>query len=154
MNINSCLNSASVKMTCEDYKDYMQNEIDAYKEIESRISTFLSEEESASESITGIKTQMEDYSLVLTTLWVANGEDISDANSLMALVGDVTLDGRLILPAKQAAKDERDSCNGKASAASTSARNATQPGEAARYEAEASYWRGKASSADATYNYY
>lgn len=154
MNINSCLNSASVKMTCEDYKAYMQSEIDAYKEIDSRISTFLSEEESASESITGIKTQMEDYSIVLTTLWVANGEDISDANSLMNLVGDETLDGRLIFREQQEARDDENACNGRASSASASARNATQPGEATRYEAEASYWRGQASAANSRYNYW
>ncbi len=154
MNINSCLNSASVKMTCEDYKAYMQSEIDAYKEIDSRISKFLSEEESSSESITGIKTQMGDYSLVLTTLWVANQDDITDANSLMNLVGDETLDGRLIFREQQEARDDESTCNGRAYSASVSARNATQPGEAERYEAEASYWRGQAWAANSRYNYW
>ena len=154
MNINSCLNSASVKMTCNDFINHLRSEIDAYKTIDNRISAFLSGESSTSESITGIKTQMGDYSLVMGTLCTSNEADISDAGTLMELVGNETLDGRLIFHEQKAASEEASSCRGKASSARYKGDNATEPGESARYYAEASYWDGKAWIAEQRYNFY
>ena len=154
MEVNSCLNALSVRQTCEDYMKYLRNENDAYWEILSKVKSFLDEDDSKGEAIEGIKTQMEDYSTVLTALRLANYEDIIDATSFITLVGNEVIDGRLVRHEQKNAHDDESYYKTKASDAWQKAYFATSVTEAEQYSQEARGYEGLENDARERYLYF
>ena len=88
MEYNSYLSSSSVKETCRDYITYLTNENSAYEGLKEALNSFR--EKCAIEG--DIKDAMDEkIGVVVTAIDVlisANSSDITDANTLMDLVGD------------------------------------------------------------------
>ncbi|MCQ2544275.1 MAG: hypothetical protein MJ126_08945 [Lachnospiraceae bacterium] len=154
MEYNSYLSSSSVKETCRDYITYLTNENSAYEGLKEALNSFR--EKCAIEG--DIKDAMDEKIGVVVTaidiLISANSSDITDANTLMDLVGDETYDGTVIKSQMPIYYNKWKDNNSNASSCEWNAINATDQSSKEYWKGQASNYRSIASTAWETYDFY
>lgn len=111
MNENSYLNPGIVKASCRQFISQLESEKSAYNNLRKKTELFVNNRMKG-ESITALKMQLNNYSVILGTLSLANDSDIDDSTTMINSVGDEILIGRNILLGKEkASKDQRDNGN-------------------------------------------
>lgn len=154
MEYNSYLSSSAVKETCRDYITYLTNEIDAYKNLKKRLDIVKDTNYLEGDIKTALKDKIFKFEEYIDLLIRTDESDKTDTNALMSLVGDETYDGSVILTQKSIYyKQWSDNCRS-ASDCEGKSRNAADQDSKEYWSGQASYYRGLASSAWDTYDFY
>ena len=108
MNENSYLDPAAIRESCAGAGRQLKRNNDGILAVETAVRDFLNNSELQGQAFDNLRMQMEDYLMILRTMWAANCSDISDFNTLSGSVGDEELDGAKILEQQREALRQKE----------------------------------------------
>ena len=154
MNTDSYLDPLAIKQQCTDMLKEFRTQNTNITNVRKGLRAFINDDGLKTDSFDALKSQINDYMLLLSGMRQANNSDIEDCNSLMVEVGYEILDGAYLISHRDSSKSLYDGYCDQASSYSSKASSCDDSDLADYYSGMASHYRTLASQEYQIYQYY